>query len=177
MKKLKRKRTKRPKKKWSKEDINLYSLVAIPTWLGFTAIAFTYMLIASPYALIGYILIYLLLVLIQARDWCPGCPYRGKECPGIYCMFAANWLSSVAFKKRKFKYSKNKELFVGIISALYYIYPLLFLYINIPLLFLYLFLLASHTLFIWKVFCPHCAFRRKCPSGKISSKLFQKTLK
>jgi len=155
---------------WSSKDKVLYFSTALLAWILLTIIAVVYSLKYSVFALIGYLVIYILLVYLQAKDWCIGCPYRGKFCPGILCMGLANIVSTL-FKNRKFEYSKKKEHLVSVLTMIYFAYPILFFYNKIWILVAYLTLLIIHLLLVWKLFCPKCKFNKVCPGGKVSAKI------
>jgi len=150
----------------------LYFTTALLSWIILTIIAIVHISEFSILALIGYLAIYILLVFFQAKDWCIGCPYRGKICPGILCMGLANVVSTVLFKNVKFKFSKNKEHLVSVLTGIYFVYPIFFLYLDLLMLVSYVLLLIVHLLLVWKFFCPKCKFNEICPGGKISSKIF-----
>jgi len=150
----------------------LYFSTALLSWIILSIIAVLNIAESSIFALIGYLVIYILLVFFQAKDWCIGCPYRGKFCPGILCMGLANIVSTVLFKNVKFKFSKNKEHLVSVLTGIYFFYPIFFLYDDFLLVASYVTLLIIHLLLVWKFFCPKCKFNEICPGGKISSKIF-----
>ncbi|MBR9676577.1 hypothetical protein GOV04_00355 [Candidatus Woesearchaeota archaeon] len=160
--------------KWSDNDKFLYFFTVLLTWVLLTIISIIYSYKYSIFALIGYILLYFILVFFQAKDWCIGCPYRGKFCPGILCMGLANIMSTWFFKNKKFKYSKKKEHIVSILTGIYFVYPVFFFYNNIFILVSYALLLIIHLMLQWKFFCPRCKFNKICPGGKVSTKIFKK---
>jgi len=159
--------------KWSKDDRFFYFFTVLLTWILFTIIAIIYSFKYSIFTLIAYLLIYFLLVFFQAKDWCVGCPYRGKFCPGILCMGLANIISAKFFKNKKFQYSKYNEHLVSVLTAIYFFYPVFFFYSNTLILVSYLLLLIIHLLLEWKFFCPNCKFNNVCPGGKISTMIFK----
>jgi hypothetical protein len=157
---------------WSSNDKLLYFSTALFAWILLTAISLIYIYKNSIYSLIVYLLIYILLVFFQAKDWCIGCPYRGKFCPGILCMGLANIMSIKLFKNKQFKYTKKQEHIISILTGIYFIYPVFFIYNNILILVFYIVFLIIHLLLVWKFFCPKCKFNKICPGGKISTKIF-----
>jgi len=159
---------------WSNSDKILYFSTSLLTWIILTAIVVVYTLKYSVFALLAHLFIYVLLVYFQARDWCIGCPYRGKFCPGILCMGLANIISNKFFKQNEFKFSKNKEIIVSILTGIYFVFPILFIFSKTMILVAYIVLLIIHLLSVWKFFCPKCKFNDVCPGGKVSTKIFGK---
>jgi hypothetical protein len=164
--------------RWTIKDKLFYLLSMIPFLLllaltGFILYTF------SPYLLLAWILLYLLVNVFQA-GCCVGCPYRGKYCPAFIGVYLGNLLSVMLYPSRPFdkKFFERNARIAEIILTIFLLFPLYWLFIKAPWnVAVYLGLLLLHVLLFMPLQCSKCSYHDTCPGGKAYHawcKLFKK---
>lgn len=107
------------------------------------------------------------------------CPYVGKYCPAVVCLYPANFLAQLSFYKNMERTEKKFNTFVALaeLSLLCFaVFPLFFLF-QLGILYLVgyvIFILIYAFLFLWFI-CPNCAINDTCPGGIASQKLHKQS--
>ncbi|MFO8020430.1 MAG: hypothetical protein R6U96_17545 [Promethearchaeia archaeon] len=103
------------------------------------------------------------------------CPYIGKYCPGIACLYPASLIAQLPIYQNMKRTEKRFNTFVALAEislCCFVVFPLFFLY-DLGLLYFVgygVFFLIYAFLFLWFI-CPDCAIKNTCPAGIASQKL------
>ena len=160
--------------KWSRQDIVLHLLPAIPLAMWFFGTI--YLLAIKSIYLVGGFLLLWVATNFAITGICAGCPYRGGYCPGVSQLYFAPFLSTMIYRrrtkrsgKRSFKGSLILLGIFGIGSYLFAFYWLFVLYWSkcaIVVLVL-LGLLLLHMPLSFFILCPRCGYNDTCPMAKV----------